>query len=202
MENLKKWGMIFGALLVVLSILWGFFKPARTIETKTNSKSEITAWAKVESLQSDNMMLKISKTETEKKLAKESELNKNVNTHREYYPDGKLKSEDIIDLSKYVRKSDSAETTTSTVTVTASAKLDEQKKESGKDSKTEKETDKKDTQYNQTILYLGGGAILTDKLNGGLTGDLSTGALNAHAGFFFGSPNIYEGDIGYCILKF
>lgn len=151
MENLKKWGLIALVIVAALAVFWGYFKPARVIETKKEVKVEVTDKETVKKLTAQISSLTTQKTEVEKKLAKASELNKNVNIHREFYPDGKIKSEDIVDLSKYVKKSDSAEVATTTVTVTVAGKVVEDKKEKEKTKITDTLEEKKDTKYMNSV---------------------------------------------------
>jgi hypothetical protein len=116
LNMIKKYWWLVLSIISALSVLWGLLKPP--IE-------QIKFISHVDTTMVDKLKIDIDRLTTQnsiitKQLTTSKELNKNINTHEEYYPDGKLKSRDIIDKSTFT--SATSVTTTNTVYITIKEK--------------------------------------------------------------------------------
>jgi hypothetical protein len=150
-DKIKKYAWIIGAVIVALAVAFAFCKPAREIKTTTTSKESQATYSKLKSLAAQVSVLTTQKTEIEKKLAQASETARNVNRYREWYPNGILKSETLIDLSKYFKKIDSVENSTTTLTTALLARIAELEQEIETLHSKESQTTKTDTRYAHTF---------------------------------------------------
>lgn len=191
MNNIKQYlkPVLIGLIVAAVACTLWYFLGAKREVIKIQEDTTITKGlkTKIEQLTTQNEVNK-------KKLFEALEVAKNVNIHTEYYPDGKIKSKDVIDLTKINKKKEGEETKTSSLTIM---------------TKEEQELFEKWKQSLKSVqiinpmppLELGADYLSNNSLQGFLGFNIfDKGTIRVTVGTNFSNPSIYYG--GGISIKF